>query len=262
MPRSARTPTLALPISRYKGPGTCSGHWRSRCRWSTRWRWPARRPGVVRAFLFIGLLTGLTSEVFDRLWVDRIANDFPLPAWFGENSVALWFTLFALIASLIGLVASLVTNRLVPKATSAEHPTTIMALLSALQVLGLVVFALAGNVGLALAGRWLREAATSVGSPISKAWINRNVASTARATTGSLMGQADALGQVVGGPALGALATAAGIPAALLAASAIQVPTIAVYLRLRPNTREQAQPPDQETPAADDTATDTLPWPN
>ncbi|MGI8416433.1 MAG: hypothetical protein ACR2P2_09580 [Nakamurella sp.] len=113
-----------------------------------------------------------------------------------------------------------------------------MALLSIVEVAGVVIFAVAGNVGVALTGRWLRAAAMSVGSPIRKAWLNRNVTSMARATTGSLMSQADALGQVAGGPALGAVANVAGVSIALIIAGAVQLPSAQVYLRLRPNRNE------------------------
>lgn len=201
----------------------------------------ARKPGVVRAFLLIGLLAGLTSEVFDRLWVDRLVNDFSLPNWFGDDSLALWFTLFALIASIIGLLASLLANRLAKVAVNAEHPTQVMALLSVLQVSGIIGFALAGNAGLALTGRWLYDAAISVGAPIQRAWLNRNVTSRARATTSSLMGQADALGQVAGGPAFGAIANAISIPVALVMAGFVQLPNALIYLRLRPNRKEATQ---------------------
>lgn len=208
----------------------------------------AKRPGVVRSFLIIGLLTGLTSEVFDRLWVDRIVKDFPLPAWFGEHNTAVWFVLFALISLVVGLLASLAANRLAPAAMNAEHPTRVMALLSALQVVGVGVFALSSNVGLALSGRWLRAASDSIGSPIRRAWLNRHVESDARATTGSMMSQADALGQVAGGPTLGAVAGVAGVPAALLAAAAIQSPTVLTYLTLRPNAAESGDSlPEEQT---------------
>lgn len=198
----------------------------------------ARQPGVVRAFLVIGLLAGLTSEVFDRLWVDRLINDFTLPTWFGDDSLALWFTLFALIASLIGLIASLVANRIARVAVNAEHPTKVMALLAVVQVSGVIGFALAGHAGLALTGRWLYDAAISVGAPIQRAWLNRNVTSKARATTVSLMGQADALGQVAGGPAFGAVANAISVPFALILAGFVQLPNAHIYLRLRPNRKE------------------------
>lgn len=209
----------------------------------------ARKPGVVRSFLVIGLLAGLTSEIFDRLWVDRIINDFTLPSWFGSDSIAIWFTLFALVASLIGLMASLVANRLAHKAVHAEHPTRVMALLSVAQVAGVLVFAVAGNVGAALTGRWLYEAAISIAAPIRQAWLNRNVSSKARATTASLMGQADALGQVGGGPTLGAVATLAGVPVALALAAGIQLPTAFIYLRLRPNRVESAGAMEIENPS-------------
>ena len=196
----------------------------------------ARRPGVVRSLLVIGVLVGLTSEVFDRLWVDRVVNAFGLPDWFGADNLAIWFTLFALVASLIGLLASLLANRLLPRVINAEHPTRVLAVLSVAEVLGVVTFAVAPGLGAALAGVWLREAAGVVSYPIRTAWLNRNVSSRSRATIASMMGQADALGQVAGGPMLGGVAGAVGIPAALLVAGAVQLPTAWLYLRLRPVT--------------------------
>lgn len=200
----------------------------------------ARRPGVVRSFLLIALLAGLTSEVFDRLWVDRIVRDLDLPDVAGLDGLAFWFTLFALISSLLGLVASLAANRLAPRALQAEHPTRVMAVIVLVQVLGVAVFALAGNVWVALSGRWGRDAAISVGHPVQRAWLNRHVSSQARATTLSMMGQADAVGQVVGGPALGAVAGRTSVPAALMLAAAIQAPAAWLYLRLRPRASEGA----------------------
>lgn len=200
----------------------------------------ARRPGVVRSFLIIALLAGLTSEVFDRLWVDRIVNDLRLPPLAGVDDIAVWFTLFALVSSLLALGASMAANRLAPATVNAEHPTRVMALLVLVQVAGVAVFAFSGTLWTALAGRWARDAAISVGYPIQRAWLNRHVASDARATTLSMMGQADAAGQVAGGPALGALANTAGVSSALLVAAVIHTPATVLYARLHPNRREQA----------------------
>lgn len=195
----------------------------------------ARGPGVVRTFLIIGLLAGLTSEVFDRLWVDRVVNDIGLPSIGGVNETAIWFTLFALVSSLLALAASLLANRLAPMAVNAEQPTRIMSLLALVQVVGVAVFALAGSLWVALTGRWARDAAISIGYPIQRAWLNRHVSSRSRATTLSMMGQADAVGQVVGGPALGAVAGRSGVPIALLIAAALQAPASILYARLRPS---------------------------
>lgn len=194
----------------------------------------ARRPGPVRGLLVIGVLVGMTSEVFDRLWVNQVINAYGLPDWFGPDSLSIWFTLFALLAAVISLLASVAVNRFLRRAVTAEHPTRVLAALSLAEVAGIAGFALAPTLGLALAGTWLREAAGVIAQPIRAAWLNRNVGSGSRATIASMMGQADALGQVVGGPVLGGVAGAVGIPAALLIASAVQLPTAWIYLRLHP----------------------------
>lgn len=196
----------------------------------------ATRHRVIRTFLVVGLLAGLTSEVLDRLWVDRIINDIGLPSLGTVDDTATWFTLFALAAALIGLVASLLANRLAPATLNAEHPTRVMAALVSLQVAGVVVFALAGNLAVALTGKWTRDAAQSVSWPVARAWLNRSITNPgSRATTLSMLGQADAVGQVVGGPALGLAASRAGVQTALLLAAALQAPAIALYARLRPS---------------------------
>lgn len=195
----------------------------------------ATRHRVVRTFLVVGLLAGLTSEVLDRLWVDRVINDIGLPSLGGVDDSATWFTLFALAGALIGLVSSVLANRLAPAALNAEHPTRVMAGLVLVQVGGVAMFALSGTLGAALAGKWTRDASQSVSWPVARAWLNRNITDPRRrATTLSMMGQADAVGQIVGGPSLGLLASRAGVQTALLTAAAIQVPAALLYARLRP----------------------------
>ncbi|MCK0113377.1 MFS transporter [Ornithinimicrobium sp. F0845] len=195
----------------------------------------ATRHRVIRTFLLVGLLAGLTSEVLDRLWVDRIINHIGLPELGTGDDVATWFTLFALAAALVGLVASVLANRLAPAALNAEHPTRVMATLVLVEVAGVALFALSGNLGAALAGKWTRDAAQSVSWPVAHAWLNRSITNPgSRATTLSMMGQADAVGQIAGGPALGLVANRAGVQTALLLAAAIQVPAALLYARLRP----------------------------
>lgn len=194
----------------------------------------ATRHRVVRTLLVVGLLAGLTSEVLDRLWVDRIINDLGLPALGPVDDAATWFTLFALAGSLVGLGSSLLANRLAPATLNAEHPGRVLGTLVLLQVGGVVVFASSSSLGGALAGLWTRDAAQSVGWPVERAWLNRSITDAGtRATTLSMMGQADAVGQVVGGPGLGMVASRAGTQTALLVAAAIQAPAAVLYSRLR-----------------------------
>jgi DHA3 family tetracycline resistance protein-like MFS transporter len=69
--------------------------------------------------------------------------------------------------------------------------------------------------------------------PIEAAWLARNLDSSTRATVLSMNSQANAIGQVVGGPPLGALATRTSIPVALLVAAAVQAPSVAAFWRIR-----------------------------
>ena len=102
-------------------------------------------------------------------------------------------------------------------------------------------------LGLALVCVWLRDAAIVVANPVRRAWLNRNIEPKARATTLSMMGQADAIGQVLGGPALGAVAQRTSVVTALVASALVQAPAIPLLARVRPQRRrESAAAVDQD----------------
>ncbi|MFT4037418.1 MAG: hypothetical protein QM692_04500, partial [Thermomicrobiales bacterium] len=81
---------------------------------------------------------------------------------------------------------------------------------------------------------WLRVMVSAVSQPVEAAWLNRNLEPATRATVLSLTGQANSIGQTIGGPALGWVGTVVSLPAALLGSAAVTAPTIALYRRLRP----------------------------
>ncbi|PWJ23308.1 DHA3 family tetracycline resistance protein-like MFS transporter [Branchiibius hedensis] len=193
----------------------------------------ARRPGIVRSFAIIAVITGASSEVFDRLWTAHIINAFTLPGT-GGASAATWFTVFALIGALISLATSLLANRFVAERINAVHPRTLLALLALIQAGGVIGFAMVGSLWPALSSMWIRDAARNLLYPVQAAWLNRNIESTARSTTLSMTSQADALGQVVGGPILGAVASRASIPVAMTIAGLLMAPVAAIYHRIRP----------------------------
>ena len=83
----------------------------------------ARRRPVVRSFLLISVLVGLSSEAFDRLWTVRVLDDLGLPSVFGLTSPAAWFAVFALVSTALSLVTSLVVNRVSADRVNALHRT-------------------------------------------------------------------------------------------------------------------------------------------
>jgi DHA3 family tetracycline resistance protein-like MFS transporter len=206
----------------------------------------ARRRRVVRAFLLVSLLVGLASEVVDRLWTVRVLDDFTMPEIFGGDE-AIAFAAFALIGTTVALLASLASGRWLPKHLPEERPALPVVLAALTQVAAIVGLALLGNLWLVLGAVWLRSAAQAFASPIERAWLNRNLDSASRATVLSMNGQMNAVGQVAGGPPLGALANVSGIPVALVVSAAIQLPTAALFARVR---RATGRPePDPEVAA-------------
>ncbi|GMA26028.1 hypothetical protein GCM10025864_37870 [Luteimicrobium album] len=197
----------------------------------------ARRSRVVSGLVLVSLLAGLSTEVFDRLWTSQVVDAWGGPTAFGITSGAAWFTVFALVGSALALLASLLVDRWRPAMLRHAHPHRLLAVLTALQVAGVVGFATSGSLAPALAAMWVRDAARAVAQPVQAAWLHRSIDSDTRATVASLTGQADALGQVVGGPPLGALASRTSVPLALLVSAAVYAPAIEVFRRLRPNPR-------------------------
>jgi hypothetical protein len=69
-------------------------------------------------------------------------------------------------------------------------------------------------------------------SPVYMTWLNQSIDdSSVRATVISLSGQSDAIGQVAGGPGIGAIGNAFGIPTALVAGGFVLTPALALYAR-------------------------------
>ncbi|GAB2662832.1 MFS transporter [Kribbella swartbergensis] len=192
----------------------------------------ARRRPVVRALVLISLISGLSSEAFDRLWSVKIL-EFSFPTVFGTSEPAFWFTVLALVGTLLSLITSVTLNKLSPERLSAAHPNGVLGLLAVLQVGGVVAFALLDHLWLALAAMWLRTIAGTLSWPIESAWLNRHLDSRSRATVISMVSQANAIGQVVGGPPLGAVGRTS-LRTALLASGLILTPIPLLFLRLRP----------------------------
>ena len=97
----------------------------------------SRSRPVVRTLMLVSLVGGLASEAFDRLWVVHLLRlAFP----FGAGQVV-WFAAIALAGTLLSLLVSVGVNTVFPRVLSSRHPTVLMAVLAAVQMAGVVVFA-------------------------------------------------------------------------------------------------------------------------
>jgi len=104
--------------------------------------------------------------------------------------------------------------------------------ISALLVAGVLAFGLAGTFALAILAYWAVYLLRTVRSPLQLAWLNQSLESGVRATVISLSSQVDALGQITGGPALGALGAATSPRTAIVAAGLVLAPVLALFGRV------------------------------
>jgi sugar phosphate permease len=96
---------------------------------------------------------------------------------------------------------------------------------------------------------WLRGVLWAISGPVEGAWLNRNLESSSRATVISMVGQANAIGQVADGPALGWIGSTVSVRAALLGSALVLSPTVALYRRLIVRDRGEVE---EVTPAPAD----------
>ncbi|MGB3307192.1 MAG: MFS transporter [Thermomicrobiales bacterium] len=197
----------------------------------------ARQRQVVRTLILISLTVGLASEAFDRLNQVYILDRFSFPSMFGSDNPVIWFGLSGIVSTILGLAASEALTRRNPEALGSGTPARLLTICAGLQVATTIVFALSGNLWLAFGMLWLRTALGAITGPVEAAWMNRHLDSSLRATVISMNGQANAIGQVVGGPALGWVGNVVSVRAALLCSAAVLAPIVALYRRTIPRAR-------------------------
>jgi MFS transporter, DHA3 family, tetracycline resistance protein len=189
-----------------------------------------RAQPVLLLLIAATVVAGASSEAFDRLWEAHFIRDVGLPH-VGSLDPIVWFGLFGILISVIGLVISSLVIKRFENSSSPLLARSLLWLTTVLTV-ALVAFGLARSLAFALWALLVAQAARSLIAPVYMAWLNRQITdSSVRATVISIAGQADAIGQAGGGPGLGAIGNAFGLRAALVAGGLVLAPAIALYGR-------------------------------
>lgn len=186
------------------------------------------RPLIV-TILAITVVLGLSSEGVDRLYQVHFLRDVGLPS-FGGLSPVLWFGLISGGASLIGIAATWVVRRRLDL-ENHSHVGRLLFAFTAVRALALAGFAVASNLYLAIGLIWVAGVMRQAFSPVQRAWLNRSLDPANRAALFSVDGQADALGQIVGGPIIGVVASGISIRAALVCSAALLTLAFPLFAR-------------------------------
>jgi MFS transporter, DHA3 family, tetracycline resistance protein len=196
---------------------------------------------LLLTILLVAAVLGAASEGFDRLSTAHFIDTIGLPALGGLQPVV-WFGVFSVVGSLLGIAGvGVMRRRLDMKSNTAV--TRALFALTAVRIAATVFFALTGAFAVAVAAYLIGGLSRRVTYPIYAAWLNRQIDSRLRATVLSMNGQSDALGQIAGGPAIGALGNVS-LRAAIAASGLLLVPALALYARAGRQGRVAKPSPD------------------
>ncbi len=189
-----------------------------------------RKRPALKTVMGIGLFWGLHSEGVDRLWTPFLLA-FAFPPSAGLTTVA-WFGIIRIGSALIGIVLNEVIHRRVKMDDESAIRRTLFAL-NGFVFVSLVAFALAFNFPMAVIAFWGWSILRQTCGPLHTTWVNQRLDPQVRATVNSMTAQVDALGQIIGGPIVGAIGTAISLRAALLSAATIFSPALGLFAKTK-----------------------------
>jgi DHA3 family tetracycline resistance protein-like MFS transporter len=189
-----------------------------------------RSSRVLVGIFVIAVFGGVASEALDRLWPLHMVDNFTFPPIGGLGQVG-WFGVIQ-AGSVLGAIGVTALAGRFTKLGSAVSLARSLAAITVVLIVAVVVFASSHTFWVALVAFWVTDWVRTTEEPLRLAWINRGLDPRSRATVLSMFGQSDALGQIVGGPALGVVATIRGVRAALVAVGGVLLPALPLYAGL------------------------------
>ncbi|MEH6944462.1 MFS transporter [Bacillus sp. JJ722] len=188
----------------------------------------SRRSIVIMLLLFIALFSGIYSEGLDRLWLAHLLEH-PFFAFVKEEATVYVVGAIQFVVAVCSLLALSLLNR----TTIYQQLNKIYRMLfvcTAIIVVSLIGFATTKYIIGLLFFYILIEVMRHLIYPLQDIWLNKMVPdSSTRATFFSVKGQADAIGQIGGGPFIGYVATGFSISAAFILSAFLLAPVLWLY---------------------------------
>ncbi|MFT5929781.1 MAG: DHA3 family tetracycline resistance protein-like MFS transporter, partial [Candidatus Azotimanducaceae bacterium] len=203
-----------------------------------------RASPVLLTILAIAFFEGMFSEGFDRLNAPFLIESFEFPLVAGMDSIIWWGLMGA--GATIGAFLALECVRRFVDTSNYRRVVLILSFASALLVLSVMAFALSGNFYFAIVCYFGIAILRTIKGPLTAIWLNRNLQSSTRATVFSMQAQADGIGQVGGGPILGAIGKYVSLQAALIVATFALIPAILLYRSALINNAAEKQGTKQQ----------------
>lgn len=186
-----------------------------------------RGSSVLLLILGIEAVYGLTSEGPDRLQEAHFLENFSFPEW-GGLDVVIWFGLLRVAQMVLGLVITAVIQRNVD-VDQEKTAVYLQYAFNSLMAVGLIGFGVTSRLGIALAMVLMYRSIRDTNDPIFTAWLSKKIEPRVRATVLSMGSQVNALGQVIGGPIIGVVGVAYGLPTAFVVVGVALAPIVLLF---------------------------------
>ena len=182
---------------------------------------------ILLLITLAAIIHGAFSEGFDRLWITHLLENFSLPS-LGQLDEIVWFGIISAVSMPLSLAVTEVLRRRLDMSDSRQVALTLIGVYAAL-IGSVLLFILTDSFALVLLGLWLTGAARAIRNPLMEAWINQHTESNVRATVLSIQGQADAFGQIAGGPLVGAVGLLSSVRLAISLSALLLLPILPVF---------------------------------
>ena len=185
---------------------------------------------VLGVTLFFSMTFGL-----DRLWTWHLVNNFDLPVLFGNNALG-----FFGLLNLGGILLSILLIHQFEKyykALGPRHVGRLMFIITAITAAAIAAFGWVPFLWMAVVLFLIIHSLGEVSDPLLLVWMNQRLDSDVRATILSFIGQAESIGQAVGGMLAGFLTNLFTIPLALLVVSGLLIPALVLIRRANQQAR-------------------------
>ena len=167
----------------------------------------------LRVLVGVIIVVDMGSEVFDRL-----GHKFFLDNGGWEDDSLIGLGALFLVLAVAGLAVNALAARALETGSGVARLASVLLLVAAIGATITMSTSMLVFIGV---GLMLQDSTREALWPVLEGWANRDAPSEVRATVHSLMGQVTAMGELVGGMALGALAQATSIRLVLAIAAVL-----------------------------------------
>lgn len=183
---------------------------------------------VLSMLLIVAIFYGLHSEGFDRLWTIHLVKDIGIPKNINLNEIS-YVGIVNIVAALISIfLLDYVDKKLEKKNT--DKKIILLFVFNLVTSLSICAFAFSINFICGITFYWISIIFTKLNAPLYNAIIVRNSPESYQATIISTYGQINSLGQIIGGPFIGYIATKFSVGYGLAVTSFMLLVVVFIYL--------------------------------